>query len=439
MSSKDAEDYTGEDKGKTAGVREEIKEIAEGVKEEVKEVAGEMYERIVAFMHRQSAGGICLVAAMVLALVVVNSPLGSFYEAFIAMEGGLRIGTFNVEGSMESWINDFWMVFFFLLVGLEIKAELIDGYLRDRSMLPLPLFGALGGMLVPALIFVAINFRNQEALAGWAIPAATDIAFALGVLSLLGSHVPVGAKVFLMTLAIIDDLGAILIIALFYTSDLNLPALMLTGLTFLVMVLMNRYRVSNLLTYLVLGLLLWAFMHRSGVHATLAGVLTAFCIPWKGLTDPAREPVHQLIDSLNPWVAFAILPLFAFVNTGIDLSSVQPGALLGTLPIGIMVALVLGKQIGVFGFAWLILKTRFARLPKGVRMSHLYGVAALCGIGFTMSLFIGELAFRGAESGNTAASKLAIMIASVISALIGLLIFRTTPDPPKKLAVKDEL
>jgi NhaA family Na+:H+ antiporter len=334
-----------------------------------------------------------------------------------------------VEKPVALWVNDFWMAIFFFMVGLEIKSELIGGHLSDRSRVVLPVIGALGGMLAPALIYVAFNYGNSEAMYGWAIPMATDIAFALGVMSLLGSRVPVGAKIFLMTLAILDDLGAIIVIALFYTANLSMVSLLLAAFFIVVLVLLNRLGVKRIAPYILVGICLWVCVLKSGVHATLAGVITAICIPWQGKEDSDEEPVNRLIESLHPWVAFAILPGFAFVNTGISFAGMEPALLLGGVPLGITLGLFVGKQAGVFGFSWIALRLGIARSPEGVTLLHLYGVALLCGIGFTMSIFISGLAFEAGGSGYDGIDRLAIMLASFLSALAGWLVFRFAPAP----------
>lgn len=391
------------------------------------QLLGKLQAHIETFVRLEAAGGILLISAMLLALVVVNSPLSGWYQALLALEGELRVGTLAVEKPVALWVNDFWMAIFFFMVGLEIKSELIGGHLSDRSRVVLPVIGALGGMLVPALIYVAFNYENPQAMYGWAIPMATDIAFALGVMSLLGSRVPVGAKIFLMTLAILDDLGAIIVIALFYTANLSVVSLILAAFFIAVLVLLNRVGVKRIAPYILVGICLWVCVLKSGVHATLAGVITALCIPWLDKEDSDDEPVNRLIESLHPWVAFAILPGFAFVNTGISLAGMEPALLLGTVPVGIALGLFLGKQLGVFGFSWLALKLGIARSPEGVSVLHLYGVALLCGIGFTMSIFISGLAFQAVGSGYDGIDRLAIMVASFLSAVAGWLVFRFAP------------
>jgi NhaA family Na+:H+ antiporter len=388
---------------------------------------GKLQAQLEAFVRLEAAGGILLIGAMLLALLVVNSPLAGLYQAFLALEGELRVGNLAVEKPVALWVNDFWMAIFFFMVGLEIKSELIGGHLSDRSRVVLPVIGALGGMLVPALVYVAFNHDNPQAMYGWAIPMATDIAFALGVMSLLGSRVPVGAKIFLMTLAILDDLGAIIVIALFYTANLSVLSLSLAAFFIMLLVLLNRAGVKRIAPYILVGICLWVCVLKSGVHATLAGVITALCIPWLGKDDSEDEPVNRLIEALHPWVAFAILPGFAFVNTGISFAGMEPALLLSGVPLGITLGLFAGKQLGVFGFSCLALKLGIARCPEGVSMLHLYGVALLCGIGFTMSIFISGLAFEEVGSGYGGIDRLAIMLASFLSALAGWLVFRFAP------------
>lgn len=387
----------------------------------------QLQSHLLAFVHMEAAGGILLIGAMLLALLVVNSPLAGFYQALLALEGELRVGTLAVEKPVALWVNDFWMAIFFFMVGLEIKSELIGGHLADRSRIVLPVAGALGGMVVPALVYMGFNHQDPAAMYGWAIPMATDIAFALGVMSLLGSRVPVGAKIFLMTLAILDDLGAIIVIALFYTANLSVTSLSFAAFFIAVLLLLNRSGVKSIAPYILVGICLWVCVLKSGVHATLAGVITAMCIPWLGREDSTREPVNHLIESLHPWVAFAILPGFAFVNTGIDLGGMEPALLLGSVPLGITLGLFAGKQLGVFLFSWLALQLGVAKRPEGVSMLHLYGVALLCGIGFTMSIFISSLAFEEHGSGYDGIERLAIMLASFLSALAGWLVFRLAP------------
>jgi NhaA family Na+:H+ antiporter len=388
---------------------------------------GKLQVQVTAFARMEASGGILLIAAMLCALLVVNSPLAPFYQSLLALEGELRVGTLAVEKPVALWVNDFWMAIFFFLVGLEIKSELIGGHLSERSRIVMPVVAAIGGMAMPALVYMVLNHDDARAMYGWAIPMATDIAFALGVMSLLGSRVPTGAKIFLMTLAILDDLGAIIVIALFYTANLSVVSLSAAALFIGVLVVLNRCGVRRLAPYILVGICLWVCVLKSGVHATLAGVITALSIPWQGRANAEDEPVNQLIVALHPWVAFAILPGFAFVNTGISLAGMQPALLLGGVPLGITLGLFAGKQLGVFGFSWIALKLGLAKLPEGVGLLHLYGVALLCGIGFTMSIFIAGLAFEELGAGFGGIDRLAIMLASFLSALAGWLVFRIAP------------
>ena len=362
------------------------------------------------FLESEASGGPVLMASAALALVVANSPLAAAYNGVLhARVAGLDV---------LHWINDGLMALFFLLVGLEIKREMVEGELNSWARRALPLLAALGGMLAPALIFAALNWQTPETLRGWAIPTATDIAFALGVLSLLGSRVPSSLKLFLTSLAIIDDLGAILIIALFYAAGLSLWALGLAALIAGILVALNRLKVMHLLPYLALGIVLWAAMLFSGIHATLAGVVLAFTIPLGAKsTDGAHSPLHLLERALSPWVAFLVLPIFGFANAGVGLGGVSLGWLLAPLPLGIVLGLFLGKQAGILGSVWLARRAGLAELPPQATWRDLYGVALLCGIGFTMSLFIGLLAFADAE--REAVTKLAVLAGSLLSALAG--------------------
>jgi NhaA family Na+:H+ antiporter len=336
----------------------------------------------------------------------------------------VRFGAFEIAKPLLLWINDGLMAVFFFLVGLELKREVLEGELSTPAQAVLPALGALGGMAVPALIYAALNWHDAVALNGWAIPAATDIAFALGVLLLLGKQVPVALKVFLMTLAVLDDLGAIVIIAIFYTADLSLTSLSVAGTALAVLVAMNRRGVTNIAAYILVGLVMWASVLKSGVHATLAGVVLALVIPMRDPHDPERSPLRGLEHDLHPPVAYGILPLFAFANAGVSFAGVSLASLLAPVPLGIAAGLFVGKQLGVFGAAWLAIKLGVARLPVGVTWAQLYGTAMLCGIGFTMSLFIGSLAFEHAGQEHAAAVRLGIMVGSLLSALCGYALLR---------------
>lgn len=365
------------------------------------------------FLQSESAGGIILMAAAALALGVANSPLSDGY--FTALKAVV------LSLSVEHWINDGLMAVFFLLVGLEIKREVLDGQLSSWSRRVLPGVGALGGMAAPALVYCAVNAASPETLRGWAIPTATDIAFALGVLTLLGPRVPVSLKVFLTALAIIDDLGAVVIIALFYTGGLSLPALGAVALILAVLAVLNRLKVARLWPYLLLGAGLWAAMLQSGVHATIAGVLLAMAIPLRaapGRPDDVHSPLHRLEHGLAKWVAYGIVPVFGFANAGVSFAGMTPAAALEPVPLGIAAGLFLGKPLGVFGAVWAAIRFGGAERPDGAGIGQLLGVAALCGIGFTMSLFIGGLAF-GSHGSLGDAVKVGVLAGSLLSAALG--------------------
>jgi NhaA family Na+:H+ antiporter len=374
------------------------------------------------FLKLESASGILLVVAGALAMVAANTPLADWYEALLQTQFKIQLGEFALDKPLVVWVNDLLMAIFFLIVGLEIKREVVMGELSDASKVALPAIAALGGMIVPAAIYAALNWNDPVGVRGWAIPSATDIAFALGVLSLFGERVPVGLKIFLMTLAVLDDLGAIVIIALFYTSDLSLTALMFAGLSVVALFALNRLGVRRIAAYILVGAVLWFCVLKSGVHATLAGVVTALFVPAGG-GDPEHSPLRRLEHSLHPWVAFGILPVFAFSNAGVDLEGMSIADLLQPIPLGIMLGLFVGKQLGVFTFAYAAVKLGLARLPTGVEFKHVYGAAIICGIGFTMSLFIGMLAFENAASGEVVVTdKLGILVGSLISAVVGYVV-----------------
>jgi NhaA family Na+:H+ antiporter len=376
------------------------------------------------FLQLESASGIILVGAAAVALALSNSPLSGLYNLLIDTPFEVRLGALEIAKPLLLWINDGLMAVFFLLVGLEIKREVLDGQLSSLDQVALPGIAALGGMAVPALIYVFFNFNNPGALNGWAIPAATDIAFALGVLALLGSRVPLSLKLFLLTLAIIDDLGAIVIIAIFYSGKLSLLSLGLAGAMIAILVAMNLLGVKRLAAFIIVGVVLWICVLKSGVHATLAGVVLAFTIPMR---TKEGEPclLRDLEHTLHPWVAFFIMPVFAFANAGVSLEGMTLAGLMGPIPAGVALGLFLGKQLGVFGFAWAAIRFGLARLPEGATWRSLYGTAVLCGIGFTMSLFISTLAFDGTMSGAGVSSRLGILAGSFASAIFGYLIIRS--------------
>jgi len=375
------------------------------------------------FLQLESASGILLVIAGALAMIAANSPLAGVYQALLETPMILQIGTFKLDKTLLIWINDLLMAIFFLLVGLEIKREVVGGELSDRSKVALPAIAALGGMIVPAGIYLALNFHDPVGVRGWAIPSATDIAFALGVLSLFGPRVPVGLKVFLMTLAVLDDLGAIVIIALFYSSDLSLQALAAAAVAIVLLFVLNRAGVTRVAAYILVGTALWVFVLKSGVHSTLAGVITALFVPASDPAHPEHAPSMQLEHSLHPWVAFGILPLFAFANAGLALGGMSLSKLLDPIPLGIMLGLFVGKQVGVFTFAWVAVKSGLAQLPTGVTLPQVYGAAILCGIGFTMSLFIGMLAFENAAAADIVVTdKYGVLAGTLLSAVVGSLV-----------------
>ena len=375
------------------------------------------------FVKLESAGGILLVLAGAFAMVAANTVLSGWYESLLATPVKIQVGALLLDKPLLIWINDLLMAIFFLLVGLEIKREVVMGELSDRAKVALPAIAALGGMVVPAAIYAWINWDDPVGIRGWAIPSATDIAFALGVLSLFGQRVPVGLKIFLMTLAVLDDLGAIVIIALFYTNDLSIQSLLLAGLCVAGLLVLNRFNVTRIAPYVIVGLLLWVCVLKSGVHATLAGVVTALFLPARDPADPEHPPLTRLEHALHPWVAFGILPVFAFANAGVNLEGLSLADLLEPIPLGIMLGLVVGKQVGVFGFSWLAVRMGLAQLPSGVDFKQVYGAAILCGIGFTMSLFIGMLAFENTSAEQVIVTdRLGVLSGTLIAAAIGYVV-----------------
>ena len=391
-----------------------------------------VFEPIQNFFKMEASGGILLALMAAFALVIANTDLYHFYD-YVLHSIKFRIGfddvkagfDYEIKKSLLHWINDGFMAIFFFLVGLEIKREVVSGELSTRSRALLPAVAALGGMIVPAVIYCLVNKDVPENLSGWAIPAATDIAFALGVLSLLGTKAPMRLKILLTAIAVIDDLGAIVVIALFYTSSLSITPLYFALAALAGLFALNRKNVCATGPYILLGLILWASVLESGVHATLAGVATAMFIPAKSKQDAQRAPLENLEHALHPWVAFAILPLFAFANAGVPFTGMSFMSLFEPTTLGVVLGLVVGKQIGVFTMLWLVITFGLSPMIKGVKWIHLYAVSVLCGIGFTMSLFIGGLAFEGEE--HQAAIRLGVLVASVISALIGYLILYFAP------------
>ena len=378
------------------------------------------------FLKLESAGGLLLVIATILALVMKNSAYSDWYAALLNTPVNVAIGEFQIAKPLLLWINDGLMAVFFFIVGLELKREFLEGELSNRSQIVLPAFAAIGGMLVPAAIYAYINWGHPVTMNGWAIPAATDIAFALGILALLGPRVPVSLKLFLMALAILDDVGAIIIIALFYTTELSTLSLTTAGICLFLLIYLNKRGVTHLPIYLFIGAIMWASVLKSGVHATLAGVFLAFTIPLRDAKDPKHSPLRQLEHELHPSVAYVILPLFAFANAGVPLAGMTIKALLEPVSLGIILGLFVGKQLGVFSFAWLAIKLKLATLPDKVSWTQLYGAAVLCGIGFTMSLFIASLAFEHEGQEYIRQVRLGILVASLMAAVAGYLLLRFT-------------
>ncbi len=384
------------------------------------------------FLRSEAAGGILLMASAGLAMIFANSALSDGYFHFIHAVTGPELTPKLGPMTVHLWINDGLMAIFFLLVGLEIKREFVDGHLATWADRRLPVIAAAAGMVFPAMVYLAIVGGDPALVRGWAIPAATDIAFAIGVLALLGSRAPASLKLFLTTVAIVDDMGAVGIIALFYTAELNLVALVAVAAIWLAMMALNRSKVHALWPYLLLAALLWYATLLSGVHATIAGVMAAFAIPFRrslGAPDEQDSALHRLEHRLAKPVAFLIVPIFGFANAGVSLGGASLGSLVAPLPLGIALGLFLGKQVGIFGSVWAATKLGFAVRPKDASWSQIYGVALLCGIGFTMSLFIGGLAFGDAAQGD--AVKIGVLLGSLASALSGWLVLRVAPQAKK--------
>ncbi|MGB7316452.1 MAG: Na+/H+ antiporter NhaA [Planktotalea sp.] len=367
------------------------------------------------FFSHEASGGILLMLSALAAMIVANSALSGIYEGALGSYLAITLNGSGLEKPLILWINDGLMAIFFFLIGLELKRELLEGKLKNPRDVLLPGMAAIGGMAVPALIFVAFNWNSPETLGGWAIPAATDIAFALGILALVGSRAPVSLKVFLLTLAILDDLGAIIIIALFYTAELKIDYLFLALIPLAGLIWLNVKGAHRVAPAIILGTIMWFFVLKSGVHATLAGVVTAFLIP---LVDKwGKSPLHALEHALAPYVLYLIIPIFAFANAGVVLTGLSFSDLLAPLPLGIALGLLLGKQIGVMGLTFLTIKLGFARLPHGATWLHIYGISCLAGVGFTMSLFIGGLSFSDAAMMNQV--RLGVLAGSILSGIIG--------------------
>lgn len=379
---------------------------------------------IESFLKRESASGIILMFTAVLAMFFANSPWASWYNLLLDVPVVVAVGSFEIAKPLLLWINDGLMALFFFLVGLELKREFLEGNLSKPGQVTLPAIGAIGGMMMPALIYAALNYDNPGAISGWAIPTATDIAFALGILAIIGSKVPLQLKVFLTSLAIFDDLGAIIIIALFYTEQLSMLSLVVAASMISLLFFLNRQNVTSTSPYIFIGLILWVAVLKSGVHATLAGVILAFFIPIKGKGDDP-SPLKSLEHNLHSTVAFIVLPIFALANAGISFIDIGVAQVMSPVPLGIILGLFLGKQLGVFGFCFIAIKLGFSKLPDNVNWKLLYGVALLCGVGFTMSLFIGSLAFEQSTDSPLFQDRLGIVIGSLISGILGYFVINS--------------
>ncbi|KPM14108.1 Na+/H+ antiporter NhaA [Citromicrobium sp. WPS32] len=372
------------------------------------------------FLKQESAGGIVLIAAAALALLAANTMFSGSYFGALDIPVTVAVGSFAIDKPLLLWINDGLMAVFFFLVGLEVKREVVEGQLSSWNQASLPLVAAIGGMAMPALIFVSLNMGSPANISGWAIPAATDIAFALGILSLLGPRVPVALKALLLAIAVIDDIGAITIIALFYSGSIDTAMLGGGALALAAMIVLNRFKVGSSIPYILLAIVLWVFILKSGVHATLAGVAAAMTIPMRA--RDGSQPLERMEHFLHPWVAFLVIPIFGFANAGVSLGGLEFADLLAPLPLGIALGLLIGKQLGIFGFAFLAVKTGLARLPENVGWRQVHGVSLLAAIGFTMSLFIGNLAFDSAAQVD--AVKIGVLAGSVIAALAGFFLLK---------------
>jgi len=377
------------------------------------------------FFKLEASGAILLLVGTILGLVFANTNLAALYNYFLDVPVAIQIGKFEIAKPLLLWINDGLMAVFFFLIGLELKREFLEGELSNPSQIVMPLMGALGGMIVPALIYVYFNFNDSIAIKGWAIPAATDIAFALGVITVFGTRAPISLKIFLTSIAIFDDIGAILIIALFYSANISIFSLICAAVVIIVLFILSKKGVKSLTPYIVLGVILWVAVLKSGVHATLAGVVLAFFIPMYDKSsekDEAHSPLVKLEHDLHPTVAYFILPVFAFANAGVSFSGITFSNLIDSIPLGIAAGLIVGKQIGVFGFSYIGNKLGIAKMPEGTNWLSIYGVSVLCGIGFTMSLFISSLAFENQGTEYIAESRIGILLGSVVAAALGYFI-----------------
>lgn len=394
-----------------------------------------MIRQIKNFLKLESSGGILLFTAAILAIICANTSVQSVYFDFLQTQVVLKVGAFAIDKPLLMWINDGFMAVFFVLVGLEVKREMFEGSLSSVRKASLPAFAAFGGMIVPALIYYFINHHDPELVRGWAIPMATDIAFALGIVALLSKQVPLPLKMFLLALAIIDDIGAIVVIAIFFSHEMSMPALIVASLAIITLFTMNRYKVVSMIHYLIVGLILWASVLKSGVHATLAGVIIGFAIPLRGKNG--ETPLYHLEHILAPWCSFVILPLFAFANAGVSFDGMSLEKLTSPVPLGIAFGLFIGKPVGVFLFSYVAVLLRLAGLPQGVNFKQIFAIAVLCGIGFTMSVFIAGLAF-GADNNDGSnmlpLAQLGILIGTNLSAVVGYILLKATTNKNKVTA-----
>lgn len=370
-------------------------------------------------IEHDAAGGVILVFAAVLALIFANSPLYGFYQGVLDLPVEVQFGTFEIAKPLLLWINDGLMAIFFFMIGLEVKREILEGHLNSISQISLPAIAAIAGIAVPALVYSAFNANDPVAISGWAIPAATDIAFALGIFSLFGRTLPITLKLFLLSVAIFDDIGAIVIIALFYSAELSTTSLTIALAGLAVLFIFNRLRLRAQGAYILVGVIVWAAVLKSGVHATLAGFAVAWFIPINVKNDDGNPMLAHLEHSLHSWVAFFILPIFAFANAGVNLTGTALADVMNPIVMGIVAGLFIGKQVGIFSACWLAVKIGIAKLPEGTNWKQLYGVTLLCGIGFTMSLFIGSLAFENQGSELISSVKVGVLVGSLLSALLG--------------------
>jgi len=376
------------------------------------------------FLKLETASGILLMVAAVCALVMANSPFASFYDLLITTPVEIRIGALEIAKPLLLWINDGLMAIFFFLVGLELKRELLEGELSQKENIILPAAGAIGGIAIPGLVYTWFNSHDAIAMQGWAIPTATDIAFALGILGMLGSRVPVSVKIFLTSLAIFDDIAAIIIIAIFYTANISMLALAFTTACLPVLYYLNRRGIDSSVPFIFIGVLMWVAMLKSGIHATLTGVILAFFIPLAPNKSTGQSLLRKLEHDLHGTVAYFVLPVFAFANAGIAFTGLGADVILHSVPMGIAAGLFIGKQVGIFLVCWLVVRLGFAALPKGMTMLSLYGTAALCGVGFTMSLFIGSLAFEETGANLLFDERVGIIMGSLLSGTLGYLVLR---------------